>query len=260
MLELSNIIDFIRISIDLALVTLMCYTVLKIIITSQKYTLIINGILAFLFLFVIAKVFNLQATSSILSAVFSWGVVIIVVLFKTEIRDSLEQIGRLGSIFNKVDHKISFIDELADTLFDLSETKTGALISIVGNESFKTYTKNSVLINSEFSGLLIKTIFNKEAPLHDGAVVIEEGKIKYASVYYPISLDVNLTKEMGTRHRAALTISELTDAVTIVVSEETGQVSITHKKMLFKNLNKEEFIEMMNQKLESGENYEKAEN
>lgn len=253
MIELSNIIDFIRISMDLAIVTLLCYTGLKIIVTSQKHTLIINGILAFLLLFTIAKVFNLQATSSIMSAIFSWGVVIVVVLFQSEIRDSLEQVGRFGSIFKKQDLKITFIDELADTMFDLKESKTGALISIVGQQNFKTYTKNAVVINSDFSGLLLKTIFNKEAPLHDGAVVIEGGKIKFASVYYPISLDVELEKEMGTRHRAAMTISELTDAITVIVSEETGNVSITHNKKLYKNLTKEEFIELMNQKLESGE-------
>ncbi len=259
MFELSYFGDLVNTVIDLMIVTVFCYMALKVILKSQKQTLIINSVLGFLVLYTFANILELRVTSSILNNVFSWGIVIIVVLFQVEIREALEKMGDFGNFFNKNTERINFLEELTDTIFDLKETKTGVLISITNDYSFKAYTKNAVEINSDFSSLLIKTIFNKEAPLHDGAVVIQDGRITHASVYYPISLEVDLDKSLGTRHRAAMTISELTNAVTIIVSEETGNVSITHNKRIYRNLNSDEFLAILGEKLESELNDEKIE-
>ena len=111
------------------------------------------------------------------------------------------------------------------------------------------YTNTAIELNSDFSKYLMISIFNKESPLHDGAVIIESEKIRFASAYYPIALDISLGKEYGTRHRAALTLSKETDSISVIVSEETGIVSVAHNNKLFTDMKKDFFIHFMNERL-----------
>ncbi len=254
MIDVSRILTLFTTTLDILIVTIFCYIALKIVLKSQKHVLIINALLIFFLLFVFSNLLELEATTSILRMIYSWGIVIIVIIFQTEIRESLESIGKFGDIFRKQSQKISFLEELADAVFEMGETKTGALITLVNSQSFNSYSKNAVEINADFSGLLLKTIFNKEAPIHDGAVLIQKGVITHASVYFPISLEVDLDKSKGTRHRAAMTISDLTDAIAIVVSEETGAVSICNEKRIYSDLNRDEFIAIIKEKMNKGDN------
>ncbi len=250
----APILELFRSFLDILIVTTMIYFSLKLLINSNKHMLIINFIFGFVLLYGMAKLLNLTVTVAILSNFYSWGIIIIVILFQVEIRNSIEKMNDFSNFFKSKNIKhYEFLDELTDTVYSLSKLKIGALITFPKNQSFSNYTKNAVEIDAKFSKLLLMTIFNKETALHDGAVIIEDNRITHSCTYFPIALNMDLSKKYGTRHRAALTISKETDAVTIVVSEETGMVSVTYRGKLYSNISEEFFKELLNEKLESGD-------
>lgn len=235
--------------LDIFLVAVIVYASLKLLVRSEKHTFLINGALLFAITYGASSIFNLNTLSSLLANVYSWGIIIIIILFQKEIRDSLEKFGSFTKFFEPLQEEQSFFEELNDTVYELSKKKVGALITIEGTLSLSEYTKNSVKVDSVFSKYLLLTIFNKEAPLHDGAVVISKNRIMYATTYFPIALDINVNKKYGTRHRAAITISKETDSLTIIVSEETGTVAIAYDNKLYTNVEKTFFNEFLREKL-----------
>ncbi len=246
----QTLYDIFTVVIDIFLVALIIYFILKVLSKSEKLLMIFNAFLILIGLFFLSYIFNLETVNVILNNFSSWIVVIIVVLFQQEIRDSLQKLGSLNSFFSEEGKKgdQKFAGELYDACFEMSKNKTGALITLEGNSSLITYTSKAVNIDAIFSPALIQLIFEKESILHDGAVVINNGRIKYASTFYPISLDLNIDKKLGTRHRAALTISKESDSITVIVSEETAKISIAYNGKLYLDLNKKFFEEFINEK------------
>ncbi len=237
---ITDTLNFLTSVLDITLVAIFIYIILKILVQSERLLTLFNVFFSYIILYFLASFLELNTLSTILNVIASWIIVIIFILFQTEIRDALERLGMKGSFFaSKSEETIDFYDELIDTLFLLGSTKTGALVTLERNMSLAQYTRNAIEIDSVFSRQILETIFNKETVIHDGAVIISDGRIKFASTYYPISLDLDIRKEYGTRHRAALTVSNETDSITLVVSEETGNVSFAYRGKLYSDVSKQ---------------------
>lgn len=237
---ITDVINFLTSILDITLVAILIYVLLKILVQSERLLTLFNVFFAYILLYLLSAFLGLDTLNTILNGIASWIVVIIFILFQNEIKDALERLGMKGSLFtSKNAETIDFYDELIDTLFALGSTKTGALVTLERNMKLGQYTRNAIELDAVFSRQMLETIFNKETVIHDGAVIINDGRIKYASTYYPISLDLDIRKEYGTRHRAAMTISNETDSITLIVSEETGFVSIAYRGKLYTNVSKQ---------------------
>ncbi|MCL2335510.1 MAG: diadenylate cyclase CdaA [Endomicrobia bacterium] len=221
--------------LDILILAFVFYRVI-LIIKGTRATQIILGILFLLGLTIVARdVVHLRAVSWILDNFWFAAVIIFAVVFQTEIRNVLAQIGSQiwGSGANI---KETYIADIAEAVEDLSASMMGCLIVIENDMGLKNYTETGVALNANISKELLLSIFkNKSAPLHDGAVIIVNNKITAAGCLLPLSHDTDV-KLFGTRHRAALGLSEITDALVIVVSEETGHVSAAYKGKLISNI------------------------
>ncbi len=237
---LTDLLNFLTSVLDITIVAILLYVVLKILVQSERLLTLFNVFFAYIMLYILASFLELNTLSAILNSIASWIIVIIFILFQTEIRDALERLGTKGNLFSgKNSESISFYDELLDSLYSLAANQTGALVTLERNMNLNQYTKNAIEIDAVFSKQLVETIFNKETVIHDGAIIISDGRIKYASTYYPISLDLDISKEYGTRHRAAMTLSNETDSITLIVSEESGQVSFAYRGKLYNSVSRQ---------------------
>ncbi|MDR0956442.1 MAG: diadenylate cyclase CdaA [Endomicrobium sp.] len=221
--------------LDIIVLTIIFYKII-LVIKGTRAMQIVVGILFVLGLTVIARdVLHLKALSWLLDNFWFAAVIIFAVIFQGEIRNVLAQVG--GQVWrSKPQIQDSYITEIVEAVEDLSMYMTGCLIAIENEIGLKNFTETGVSLNADISKELLLSIFkNKSAPLHDGAVIIFNGKISAAGCLFPLSSDTNV-KIFGTRHRAALGLSEVTDAVIIVVSEETGRVSVAYKRKLYGNV------------------------
>ncbi len=221
--------------IDIVLVAYLLYKLYKLI----KGTVALNiflGLFAFILFWLMIKTLNMQLSSTILDTFVNVGVIALIVVFQPEIRRFLLMIGNRYNISkrfafdrlfdSKTPGMMSFYaDPLIRACEDFTVSRTGALIVITRRSELVDFVKTGELINAVISKQLIKSIFYKNSPLHDGAVIISQSKIKAAGCILPVSQNMSLPKHLGLRHRAALGITESTDATAIVVSEETGNIS-----------------------------------
>ena len=254
-MNMFNVVNDILISfLDIFSVSILIYVFIKLISKSRQNVQIITTILFFGIIYLIAHILKLQTLSFILSQIYSWGIIVIVIIFQKEIRNSLEKIGSWNEFFSNHEYnENNNVENLAKAVYKLSATKTGSIIVLEKNDSLDEYIENAISINADFSSYLIETIFFKNTPLHDGAIIIRGEKIVCASAYFPISIDLNLEQKYGTRHRAGVTISSLSDAIAIITSEETGTVSVAYNGNLYENLEYDFFVNLIKEKWE---NYE----
>lgn len=201
---------------------------------SRKAGVLLVGVLLIIVLTAVTYIFNLDATYFIFSSILDIGVLALIILFQPEIRDALEKVGS-GSVFgimslgdqrNKLNSKA--INEVCTAVSELSRSKTGALIVFSRTTKLDEIIETGTVLNADINALLIRNIFVNKAPLHDGAVIIDNGCITAAMCLLPLSRRNDVDSELGTRHRAALGMSESSDAVIVVVSEETGTISVAH--------------------------------
>lgn len=202
-----------------------------------------KGILTILILILLAAIFNFTTILWIASNTLSVGVIALIIIFQPELRRALEQLGQrsifkgiLGNVKNQ-----SFITdhtqlEIVEAVMELSQAKTGALICIERNVGLAEFENTGITIDSSISRQLLINIFEDKTPLHDGAVIIRENRIVAATCYLPMSENLGISKKYGTRHRAAVGLSEVSDAFTIVVSEETGHISLALDGELIENI------------------------
>jgi diadenylate cyclase len=179
----------------------------------------------------------------------------IIILFQPELRNALDELGRkniLRNIINNTttkdpDRNLSdrTVFELVKTVTELSKTKTGALIVLEHETPLGEYINTGILIDAEVTEQLLVNIFEKNTPLHDGAVIVRNNRIIAATCYLPLTERTDVNKELGTRHRAGLGISEATDSMTIIVSEETGGISIAHRGVLYRDLGEAQIREKL---------------
>ncbi len=240
--------------LDIVVVVFLLYKLFQILKGTRAWQLL-KGILFLILATFISDLLSLKILNYILSSVMTYGVFMLIVIFQPELRRALEQLGtnKFSKFFGMdqdVNAKIKEnIYKIAIAAMELSKTGTGALIVIEREIKIEDITNTGIIMNSEISPQLLVNIFEPKTPLHDGAVVISNHKIAAASCMLPLADDKDIARELGTRHRAAIGISKESDAIVVVVSEETGKVSIAKdgtliadvredvlKKILIKNL------------------------
>ena len=226
-------------AIDIILLALLFYFVLSFFKSRKAGTLLI-GIFICLVLYTVAVFLNLSGIEYILSGVFKIGALAIIIIFQPEIRDLLDTIGS-GSIngiktfsdqTRKKQAKYKAIDNICKAVHVMSKDKTGALIVIGRTTQLDDVTHSGIEINADVSDYLIRNLFYNKAPLHDGAIVIEGNRIKAAACILPLPRHTYVHNDLGTRHRAAIGLSEISDAIIIIVSEETGIISVAKESEL----------------------------
>lgn len=224
--------------IDIAVVAVAIYALMKS-FRKTRVAQLIKGIGVILVITYLAEWLQLNMISFVLGNVLQIGFIALVIIFQPELRRALEHMGRtkFRSWFTdeKSDHT-DLVAEVCRAAESMSKTNTGALIVFAKNGSLDDLLTGGTLINADVSGELLENIFVVNTPLHDGAVVIRDGKIYKAACVLPLSSNRDLSKECGTRHRAALGISEQSDCVSLVVSEETGRISVMHRGNMIRNL------------------------
>lgn len=229
--------------IEILIISFLVYQVLMWIKSTRAWNLF-KGIMVILIFVLMAAFFQMSTILWIAENTLSVGLIALVIIFQPELRNALENIGGkniLGNIFvfNKTEEeKFSnhTIDELIKAVFAMGKVKTGALIVIEDEIVLDEYIRTGIDVDAIVSSQLLINIFEKNTPLHDGAIILRGDRVVSATCYLPLSDSLSLSKELGTRHRAAVGISEVSDSLTIVVSEETGRVSVAYRGEIFRNL------------------------
>ena len=231
--------------IDISLVWLMFYYILKNIKNNVKMVLIVKGIILILAIKLLSNLLNLYTIGLLLEYVLEWGPLAIIVIFQPEIRNVLESIGRTQLLGR---HKILTVDERERVVYEImvaveyfKKNRIGALIVIERDMSLQEYITPATKVYADLTSPLLGTIFFPNSPLHDGGVIIQGDRITCAGAVFKTSMNPAISKRLGTRHRAALGIAEETDAIALVVSEETGKLSIAVDSELKYNLSLDEF-------------------
>jgi len=239
-ISIDSIITIFNKTIDILLVWLIIYYILKHIKGNVKLTLIFKGILFLVILKIISDVFNFMTVGMLLEYVVMWGPVSLIIIFQPEIRAALEQLGRSQLLGRHkiltVDERERLVYEIVNAMDQLRKGRIGALIVIERDTSLSDYIEKAKKIYGDLSTELLVSLFFPNNPLHDGGVIIQGDRISCAGAVFPTSNNLKGNKRLGTRHRAALGISEETDAIVLIVSEETGRMSIALKGELFYNL------------------------
>lgn len=228
--------------LDIALVAIALYFAIKALAGTKIMTLV-RGVLLFVALQILANLVGLTTVAWLMNQVVTYGVIAAVVIFVPEIRSGLERLGRTLDLFNTRTQtsEEKTIDALMKAVTYMCPRKIGALISIEGAQTLQEYIATGIALDSQISGELLINIFIPNTPLHDGAVILSDNKIAAASAYLPLSESGGIPKNFGTRHRAAVGLSEASDALTVVVSEETGEISYTRNGNLIHDVTPAEF-------------------
>ena len=247
-LTYNNLIALLRLLADIGCVWVVIYYCIKIVRNNSRTIQIFKGILFIFIIRAVASIFGLKTIMMIADLFVTWGFLAIIIIFQPEIRSLLEKLGKT-SVFSRistltVNERERLVDELVRACSAMSVSKTGALISLEQGHSLSDYIKTGTQMNSMVTSELLCSIFVPGTPLHDGAVIIQGVKIACAAAYFPPTTK-DLPSSYGARHRAAVGISEISDSVTIVVSEETGNISIARNGALMV-VNEKELREYLN--------------
>lgn len=238
-------------AIEIVFIAVLIYYIMDWFKKTRAWTLI-KGILILLVFMGIAALLEFNTLIWIFKNTISVGVIAIIVIFQPEFRRALEQLGRkrfISSLFDSSDSNVGrridkkVLNEITKAVYAMAEVKTGALIVLEQEVKLGDYERTGINIDAEITSQLLINIFEHNTPLHDGAVLIRNNRIVSATCYLPLSDNLDVNKAYGTRHRAALGISEVSDSITIVVSEETGAVSLAHDGVLYRGLSREKFVE-----------------
>lgn len=243
-MTVDNILTIIKDIIDVCLVWAGVYFILKSIKNNVKFTMLFKGIIIIVIIKLISDLFDLTAIGLLLEYVVMWGPLALVIIFQPEIRSVLEQLGR-SQLLGR--HKVLTISERERIVYEiglsleyLKKHRIGALIVIERDTSLSEYIERSKKLYADISNELLDAIFLPDNPLHDGGVIIQGDKVTCAGAVFPTTVEMKFSKRLGTRHRAAIGISEESDAIAIIVSEETGRISIAINGDLNYNLSLDE--------------------
>lgn len=237
-----NIITFI---IDIVIVLFLLVKVVQILKGSRAMQLI-KGIIFLIIITWLSFIFNLKILNYILTTIMTYGVILLIVLFQPELRRALEQLGASNKLTRYFGLEKDIISKTKEDIYkivlavtELSKNKVGALVVIERDIKLKEIISTGIAIHSEITPQLLVNIFTPNTPLHDGAVVIKDNKIAAAACMLPLASDDDIARELGTRHRAAIGMSKESDAIIVVVSEETGRISIAKEGTLIADLKEE---------------------
>lgn len=238
--------------IDILIVWYIIYRLIML-VRGTKAVQLVKGISLIIVVRIIAGLLHLHTLTYFVDQILSWSVIGIIVIFQPEIRRGLEHLGRSpifgGTTMTEKQAAEKMIGELDKAIQYMSKRRIGALITIQQNTGLEDYIETGIPIYADITGELLINIFIPNTPLHDGAVIIRNNRIAVAAAYLPLSDNSMIPKKLGTRHRAAVGISEVTDAITIVVSEETGGVTITRNSQFMLDLTREEYLKYLNAQL-----------
>ena len=252
-MTVSSLITVIQKIIDISLVWILIYSILKGLKNNVKMVLIFKGIIIIVAIKLLSDWLNLTTVGLLLEYVIMWGPLALIIIFQPEIRNILEHLGRQQILTRHrvltMDEREKMIYEIMNSIEYLRKSRIGALIVIERDVSLNDYIQRSKTIYADISSELLISIFFPRNPLHDGGVIIQGNRITSAGAVFPISLNTKINKRLGTRHRAALGISEESDAIAIVVSEETGKISIAIKGVLNYNLSIDDLRMMLVEEL-----------
>lgn len=236
----NSILTMVKALIDISLVWILVYGVLKNLKNNVKMVMLLKGALIIIIVKALSDYFNLITIGLILEYILSWGTLALIIVFQPEIRNALEQLGKKQIITRHrsltLDEREKVVYEIMNSIDYLRKARIGGLIVIEREISLNDYIQKSKNLSAEISSELLISIFFPRNPLHDGGVIIQGNKITSAGAVFPISLNGKINKKLGTRHRAALGISEESDCIAIVISEETGKISIAINGILNYNL------------------------
>lgn len=234
--------------IEICIIAFALYNILVWIKNTKAWALL-KGIIVIVVFAFLAYVLNLKTILWIAGKTISVGIIALVIIFQPELRRALEQLGRKKIVFGLFnfgdrrdkDERFSkeTVDAIVNASYDMGAVKTGALIVVEQDMILEEYVTTGIPIDGVVTSQLLINIFEHNTPLHDGAVIIRGNRIVAATCYLPLSDNLDLSKELGTRHRAGVGISEVTDSMTIIVSEETGYVSLAVGGKLIRNIDKE---------------------
>src|SRR5690625_4305127 len=243
-----NLLNMLRIGVDIALVWYVLYKILML-IRGTKAIQLLKGIVVVLAVRMLSVILDLPTVQWLTYQAILWGFLVIIILFQPELRRALEQLGR-GSLFARSSKSAEesleqTLDSLIESCNYMAKRRIGALITIERETGIDDYAETGIEIGGALTHQLLTNIFTPNTPLHDGAVILREDKIIAAACYLPLSENPLLSKDLGTRHRAAVGVSEVTDALTVIVSEETGDISCTRNGELRREMELEELREYL---------------
>lgn len=216
--------------VDIVILSVFVFYVYKF-IRQRRAVRLARGVLILLAVLLLSVIFNMRALNFILENFFQVGMIALIIIFQSDLRAALERFGSTkikdfrGMSESEAKAIIQSAETIAEAADSLSKTKTGALIAIERSTKLGEHLSHGVILNADMSSLLIRNIFFNKAPMHDGAMIIRNRRIYAAGCYLPLS-NADVNKDLGTRHRAALGLSEVSDAIVIVISEETGTISL----------------------------------
>lgn len=247
--------------LDITIVAVLIYGTLKLVRDTRAEQLL-KGIILILVFYSIAALLNLTMVTTILKVFVEFSVILVFIIFQPEIRKALEQLGRSkfsknylkifqgGLMSNSErDAKVKAISDVADAAVLFSHTKTGALVVFEKETKLTDIASSGTILNCDTSAAIFGNIFFNKAPLHDGACIVRDGKIFAAGCILPLNSKEDGRRDIGTRHRAAIGVSEVSDAMVLVVSEETGQISIARNGILSRDFTREQLIETLEEYL-----------
>ncbi|MBR6073136.1 MAG: diadenylate cyclase CdaA [Bacilli bacterium] len=249
MIPFATIWAYITKTLDICIVWTFFYILFKNIKNNVKMVLIFKGVVIIILIKLLSNLLNLYTVGVLLEYVISWGPIALIVIFQPEIRNLLEQVGRTQLLGR---HKVLTVDERERVVFEimtaiehLKRERIGALIVIERNMSLQEYIQPAIKLYADITSQLLEAAFLPPNPLHDGGIIIQGDKVTCAGAVFKTSMNPNVNKKLGTRHRAALGVAEETDAIALVVSEETGRISIACDNYLHYNLTIDEFRSML---------------
>lgn len=236
----NDITTIIKGLIDISIIWILVYAIIKNLKGNVKMVFLLKGVIILGIVKLLSDWLDLRTTGLILEYILNWGVLALIIVFQPEIRNALEHLGKKQIITSHrsltMDEREKIVYELMNAIDYMRKAKIGGLIVIERENSLNDYVEKSKTLYADISSDLLISIFFPRNPLHDGGVIIQGNKITSAGAVFPISLNGKINKKLGTRHRAALGISEESDCIALVVSEETGKISIAIEGVLNYNL------------------------
>lgn len=237
--------------VDILAIWFLIYEML-LLVRGTRAVQLFRGIVIILVVKLISWYVGLSTVSWVMDQIINWGVIAIVIIFQPEIRRGLEHLGR-GTFIARSrsgnEEAENLIQQLDQAIQYMSKRRIGALITIQMETGLEEYIETGIPLDAEVTGALLINTFIPNTPLHDGAVIIKDNRLAVAAAYLPLSDSKLIPKDLGTRHRAAVGISEVTDALTIVISEETGEVSLTKDNELMRNMSQKDYLKFMRSQL-----------
>jgi diadenylate cyclase len=258
MQSLAEVKNYLSDVVDILIVSYVIYHLLKL-MRGTRAVQLLKGITVLLVIWLISNEFELKTLEFFIENFFSVGLIAVIVIFQPELRRALEQLGR-GYFFGRssqVEDQIAtkIVSEVTKAVVQLAKQKIGALIVIEKDTGLSDYIETGTVLEARLSAELLKNIFIPKAPLHDGAVIIREESVMAAGCYLPLSENPYISKDLGTRHRAGIGLSEVTDSVVVIASEETGQISLAYQGELERNLSEDELVSRLYELLKPPEKF-----